>query len=101
MTQITYTVNAYINPSYNSIDRVRSGQSTPLLLNAEPGCSSLSDYTFVGHGSVTLDVVSDDEYVSAQISALNSQLQTVRAEAQQKENQILLQISKLQALTMG
>lgn len=97
MTQITYQANAFINTEYESIDAVKSGRILPLVLKKD----KVECYTNIGKATVTVELVSADEFVSNQISALNAELQTVRAESQRRENQILFQISKLQALTMG
>lgn len=97
MTQITYQANAFINTSYDSIDAVQSGRTLPLVLKTD----KVEGYTNIGKATVTVELVSTDEFVSNQISSLNAELQTVRSESQRRENAILLQISKLQALTMG
>ena len=87
-----------------TIEAVKEGRSTPLLSSCAPGEGGYyesQDYACIGTASITLTLRSNDQIVMDQINGLNAQLQTVRAEAQQKENAILLQISKLQALTMG
>lgn len=53
----------------------------------------------IGNATVTVDFFDKAEIKSQQMDALKAQLQTVRAENQQRENAILDQISKLQALT--
>lgn len=97
MTLITYQANAFINTEYESMDAVQSGRTLPLVLKTD----KVEGYTNIGKATVTVELVSTDEFVSNQISALNAELQTVRADSQRRENQILFQISKLQALTMG
>jgi len=101
--QITYEQTAWIDPSYMSIEAIRFGKTTPILA----GPPSAGDYfekkgyVPIGTATVTLKFSTDEEIANEQLKGLNSQLQAVRAEAQVKENAILLQISKLQSLTMG
>lgn len=102
--QITYTAHAYFNPAYTKLDNIMKGEDTPILTISEPGSGGYMErdgYVHIGTATVTLEIHSQDKIVADQIKALNVQLQAVRAESQQKENAILLQISKLQALTMN
>ena len=102
--QITYTAHAYFNPAYTKLDQIIKGERAPSLTTTEPGPDSYyttEGYVHIGTANVTLEIHSQDKIVADQIKALNTQLQAVRAESQQKENAILLQISKLQALTMN
>ena len=102
--QITYTAYAYFDPRYNSLDQILKGHRMPSLTSIEPGSGGymeLEGYVHIGTATVTLEIHSQDKIVAGQIKALNVQLQAVRAESQKKENAILLQISKLQALTMN
>lgn len=102
--QITYTQHAYIDPKHYTLESVKKGDYKPHLSCSEPGSDSYFEkegYAHIGTATVTLEIKTDDEIVSGQIQALNVQLQSVRAECQQKENAILLQISKLQSLTMA
>ena len=102
--QITYTAYAYFDPKYTPLDNILKGKDKPSLTSSEPGSDSYIEragYVHIGTATVTLEIHSQDKIVADQIKALNAQLQAVRAESQQKENAILLQISKLQALTMN
>lgn len=102
--QITYTAYAYFDPAYTPLDNILKGKDTPILSSSEPGSGGYIEragYVHIGTANVTLEIHSQDKIVADQIKALNDQLQAVRAESQQKENAILLQISKLQALTMN
>lgn len=102
--QITYTQYAWANMSYNTMEGIKSGRQTPLLSSSAPGEGGYFEtegHALIGTATVTLTINTDDEIVQGQVAALNTQLQAVRAEAQQKENQILRQISQLQALTMA
>lgn len=56
-------------------------------------------WVVIGNATVTVDFFDKAEIKSQQMDALKAQLQTVRAENQKRENAILDQISKLQALT--
>ena len=53
----------------------------------------------VGFAEVTLTLLDDKHVTATQLAQLQAQLQTVRAENQKRENAILDQISKLQAIT--
>ena len=102
--QITCTQYAWIDPSYQSMESIQSGKRRPLLdcsKSGDNGYFEQNGHVCIGHASVTLTIDPVDKIAASQIAGLNVQLQAIRAEAQQKENQILLQISKLQALTMG
>ena len=56
-------------------------------------------WVVIGSATVTVEYLSKEERQSKQLVALKEKLQTVRAENQKRENAILDQISKLQALT--
>lgn len=102
--QITYTAYAYFDPKYTPLDNILKGKDTPVLSSISTGSGGYMErdgYVHIGTATVTLEIHSQDKIVAGQIKALNDQLQAVRAESQQKENAILLQISKLQALTMN
>lgn len=102
--QITYTAHAWADTSYGrTVDQTLSGNAKPMLSTQGPGTGSYFEsegYAYIGIAQVTVEVNSPDQIVMDQIKGLNAQLESVRAESQQKENAILLQISKLQALTM-
>jgi hypothetical protein len=101
--QITYEQTAWADFTYFGIDSFKDGTRTPMLGN-EPGTECYFEqqgYAPIGKASVTLTFFSEDEVLHGQLKSLDAQLQAVRAEAQVKENAILLQISKLQSLTMG
>lgn len=102
--QLTYTQHAWIDPRFTTIEDIKQERTKPALSSCAPGENGYFEregYAYIGTAHVTVDVNSPDQIVMDQIKGLNAQLETVRAEAQQKENAILLQISKLQALTMG
>lgn len=98
--QVTYQASAYLNLKYNSLKAVVEGKTTPLL--AELDGSSYFDgegYARIGTATVTVELHTENEIAANQLAALQKQLKVVRAENQQRENAILDQISKLQALT--
>ena len=102
--QVTTTKYAYANFEHYSIEDVASGKRVPMLSESVPGTENYFEregYAYIGKATVTLELESNDAIVTNQIAALNAKLASVRAESQQKENAILMQISKLQALTMG
>lgn len=102
--EITYKMNAWVDMKYTTIDAIKSGDTIPLLCEEAPGEGGYCErkgYAPVGTATVVLSIKTDDEIVAGQVESLKSQLESVRADAQQKENQILRQISQLQALTMS
>jgi len=102
--KITYTQYAWADLSFRSIEGIKDGTGTATLSDSAPGTGGYFErqgYASIGTAEVTLTIHSNDEIVTGQIKSLNTQLEAVRAESQQKENAILLQISKLQALTMS
>lgn len=101
--QITFTAHAWVDTKYNSLEEVLKGKRPPSVSALGPNEGSHyedSGAAYLGPVTCTVNVNSRDEMVNQQIKALNKNLQKVRAEAQQRENAILLQISKLQALTL-
>lgn len=102
--QLTYTAHAWADTSYGlTVDQTLSGKTQPMISAQGPGTGCYFEcegHAYIGIAQVTVEVNSPDQIVMDQIKGLNAQLESVRAESQKKENAILLQISKLQALTM-
>jgi hypothetical protein len=100
--QITYTQHAYKDMRYSGIENLAKSPYLALLSSDGPGANGSYEregYAHIGTATVTLEIHSEDKILQAQIAALKAQLEAVRADAQVKENTILLQISKLQAIT--
>ena len=98
--QVTYKASAYMNMKYQTLQSLVDGLTTPML--SDVGGSryfELEGYARIGTATVTVELHSENEIAASQLEALQKQLQAVRAENQQRENAILDQISKLQALT--
>jgi hypothetical protein len=95
----TYTAKAFINPEYESIERVKAGRSIPLLTTGEGDYFKGEGYVFIGEATVTIDLLDPNAIHENHLDALNAKLQVTRAENQKRENAVLDQISKLQALT--
>lgn len=96
--KVQFTAKAYI-PNYASMENVVSGSEMPILTANDSGYFEGQGYPQVGVAAVTIELFSDDEITSKRLEALQAKLHTVRAENQQRENAILDQISKLQAIT--
>ena len=58
-----------------------------------------SDCTRVGEADITIRLISRDEQTRLALADLNDKLQKLRPASQQRQAEILAQISKLQALT--
>jgi hypothetical protein len=98
--EITFEADAYIS-RYTTIEEVLNGQRLPTVVSKDSDKSYWAEdgYTHIGSVTMTVDVKPTDQIALDKIEALKAKLQTVRAENQQRENAILDQISKLQALT--
>lgn len=60
---------------------------------------TFADCTRIGEADITLRLISRDEQTRLALASLNAQLQKLRAAYQQRQQEILTQISNLQALT--
>lgn len=92
--EITFKAFAY-KDEFTDMDQVESGKAIPYI-------SSYSSSSFgpqIGTAVVTVTLYPANDIQAKELDRLNKQLQEVRAENQQRENAILDQISKLQALT--
>lgn len=99
-TSKVWTTSKYFNIDYVH-DLLNEGktQSAMNLLNfINSNMSDYEDWVEVGSAEITVTLISRDEAVANELDGLNTQLQKVRAENQQRENAILDRISKLQAL---
>jgi hypothetical protein len=75
-------------------DEAASGMT---YINHDMSCTE--GWAEVGVATITVTFHNRDELVAKELDGLNTQLQKVRAENQQRENAILDRISKLQAIT--
>ena len=76
------------------LDEAASGMT---YINHDMSCTE--GWAEVGVATITVTFHPRDELVAKELDGLNTQLQKVRAENQQRENAILDRISKLQAIT--
>lgn len=95
----TYKAKTFINPRYESIEGLMAGRVQPVITTGDGAYWHGEGYVHVGEATVTVDLFSEKEIHAKQLDGLNTQLAVVRAENQRRENAILDQISKLQALT--
>lgn len=58
-----------------------------------------SGFVVVGEATVTVEYFDDATIHKSQLTAINAELQAVRADNQKRENEVLDKLSKLQALT--
>ena len=96
--QVQFTAKAYLS-SYIDITEVANGSHMPMICNSDSGYLEKQGYTPIGTATVTIELHTNDHIMAAKLEALQAQLQTVRAENQQRENAILDQISKLTAIS--
>lgn len=95
----TYTAKAFINPEWDTVESVKEGRSQPSLTTGDGSYYKGEGYVCIGEATVTIDLIDPNAFHSEHLEALNAKLQVTRAENQKRENAILDQISKLQALT--
>ncbi len=96
----TYTAKAFINPDWReSVETVLAGKCTPSLTTGDGEYYKGEGYVCIGEATVTIDVIDPNAFHAQHLDTLNAKLQATRAENQKRENAILDQISKLQALT--
>ena len=94
--QITYTAHAV---DLADCEAKPHPKRAPIVVQDE----SLKSYTsqgwiVVGQARITVDYSTPAELDAQRLDALNAELQTARAQAQKRENEILDRISKLQAI---
>lgn len=92
--EITFKAHAY-KFSFDTMKEIESSESMPYISHHE------TNETLVGSAVVTVTLFSKDRIHAAELELLNKKLKATRAENQQRENDILDKISKLQALTFA
>lgn len=92
---ITLKVTAYYYPSFQNLDEILNGESSPFLSAVE---ITPKDGVAIGDADVVVTIRSQKEIVQGQLDSLNEALNRERADSQVRQNAILDQISKLQAL---
>ena len=96
MTTITYTAHAL---DLNDCDGKPSKTNMPVLVQDGSLKNYLSGgFIVVGQARITVDYSTPAELDAQRLDALKAELQTARAQAQKRENEILDRISKLQAI---
>jgi hypothetical protein len=103
MTKVTSTTRAWL-PDFSHIgpEDFRANQSKVIdslcYTNLDLGKGE-HPYTLVGTATITVDYVGDDTLIANKVAALKAELQTVRAEAQNKVTRIEEKINRLLAIT--
>lgn len=92
--EITFKAFAYID-KWTHLDEVKAGKA-PIIWTWD----SMKEYTQIGTAVVTVTLHSEQVVHQKQLAELKEKLQEVRAQNEMRENAILLQISRLQALTL-
>jgi hypothetical protein len=107
-TPITFTgtVKAWTTSKWHNIDCVlktlKDGDkdaAAASLTYVNHDMSSAEDWVEAGVATITVTLYPREKLVAKELDGLNTQLQKVRADNQQRENAILDRISKLQAIT--
>ena len=106
-TPITFTgtTKVWTTSPWRNIDHVLEtvkqghlNEATDELSFTNNDMSNVEDWVEVGVATITITFHPREKLVAKELEGLNTQLQKVRAENQQRENAILDRISKLQAL---
>ena len=96
--KVQFAAKAYLS-SYHDITEVANGSHMPMICHGDSSYFKEQGFAPIGTATVTIELHTNDQIMAAKIEALQAQLQTVRAENQQRENAILDKISKLQAIS--
>jgi len=105
--KITATVAAWLHGGYGSepqdmLAAIEKGDSVRVInmmaLYGKPEMSAFGDYVRVGEADVTLRLLPRDEQTRKAVETLNRKLNELRAAYLTKQQEIMEQISKLQAL---
>lgn len=103
--KFTGTTKVWTTSPWSNIDHilhtVKEGEldeAAGELVYLNHDMSDTEGWSEVGVATITVTLHPRDEIVAKELEGLNTQLQNVRAENQQRENAILDRISKLQAL---
>jgi hypothetical protein len=101
----TGTIKAWTTCEWHKIDDVlhtikvgELDKAASALTYTNSDMSDTTGWAEVGVATITVTLHPRDELVAKELEGLNTQLQKVRADNQQRENDILDRISKLQAL---
>jgi hypothetical protein len=104
-TEFSGTLKAWTRPYENddlsrAMQLLASGKNNDALEVLAYTNLDMTDTGWIEVGTATINVrlIEPDLVISRQLAGLKTQLQTVRAENQQRENAILNRISKLQAI---
>jgi hypothetical protein len=103
--QFTGTVKAWTTSQWRNVDHILHLAKEGDFDEAASGLTYTNNDEFcadgwveVGMATIAITLHPRDELVAKELEGLNTQLQKVRAENQQRENAILDRISKLQAI---
>ena len=94
----TYTAKAFIS-GYETVDGFKDGRVIPVLTTGDGSFWTKDGYVEVGEATVTVKLFDGKTVHKKRLDSLHATLEEVRADNQRRENAILDQISKLQALT--
>jgi len=104
--QFTGTTKAWTTSQWRNVDHilhlVKEGdfdEAASEMTYINHDMSDAESWVEVGVATITVTFHPREELVAKELDGLNTQLQKVRAENQQRENAILDRISKLQAIT--
>ena len=102
---ITATVAAWVSTGYGQRDLMSSseegnavGAVTTLAFFGSPEREKFGDYLRVGEADITVRLIQKDEQTRLMVQALQAQLTEERIKWHQRQEAILAEISKLQAL---
>lgn len=85
-------------PQWQSVKRIESATDAPCFLMGDKNDMAAHGYSVVGTATMVVELHDPKDIHAGKVAALQEQLQAVRADNHRKENAILEQISKLQAI---
>lgn len=99
MKTITATTKAWLT-SYAGPDDLTGTQDRAIeALAYHPRDMNSSGWTYAGQATITVELVDNDTLILNKVSALRSELQTVRANAEIEAGNLEAKIQKLLAIT--
>lgn len=101
--KIEFTQTAYVTGDYELrclVNALAKGDTASVGRVIAPADTDMTDHGWikVGTAHITVELLDPKEMQGEQLAALQAQLQKERADSQVRQNAILDQISKLQAL---
>jgi hypothetical protein len=96
--QVEFEAKVFL-PKFSDIKNVMDGKEMPHVTSSDGTYYVKEGWAQIGTARVIITIDPKEKIIANRVAALHAELQTVRAENQRRENAIIDQISKLQAIT--